>query len=72
MSEIEEKKKKLLKALKAEKERLSELHGTFTENDQAIAYLETGILIEDYENDEALCEVVEDFDCICSDYADYK
>jgi len=62
-------KQKLLQALIAEKEAMIKHHGSgFTAHDKAIEYLQTGILIVNYDSDDMLYSVVDDFDTICHDY----
>ena len=60
--------KKLIEAL--EKERAvfeSNGHSTL-EHDRAITYLKTGIICKNINDNELLYVIINDFDCVCSDY----
>jgi hypothetical protein len=61
-------KEKLLQALIDERARLLNSRGASTEHDAAIEYLQTGKTDVSPDDDEMLYAVMEDFDCICSDY----
>lgn len=70
---MEERKKLLLIALKEEKERLPE-YSIFGEKndlniyDEAIDYLNTGNKPFDWERNDLLYSIIEDFETICNDY----
>ncbi len=63
-----ERKLKLIEALKEERERFLKRGQSTLEHDIAIEYLETGKTDEDPDEYELLDAVMNDFDCVCSDY----
>lgn len=63
-----ERKLKLIEKLKEERERFSQRGQSTLEHDIAIEYLETGKTDEDPDEYELLDAVMNDFDCLCSDY----
>ena len=70
---MDNKKEKLAIALEEEKNRLPE-YSAFGENnnlenyDSAIAYLKNGIKPNNWQDNELLVSIIEDFDTMCSDY----
>jgi len=65
---MEERKQKLIDALKSERLRFVERGQDTTEHDIAIEYLETGKTDEDPDEYELLDAVMNDFETVCSDY----
>ncbi len=63
-----ERKLKLIEALKEERARFEKNNQSTLEHDIAIEYLETGKTDEDPDEYELLDAVMNDFDCVCSDY----
>jgi hypothetical protein len=63
-----ERKLKLIEALKEERERFFQRGISTLEHDIVIEYLETGKTDEDPDEYELLDAVMNDFDCVCSDY----
>lgn len=63
-----ERKLKLLEALKKERERFLQIGHIALEHDIAIEYIETGKTDEDPDEYELLDAIMNDFDCVCSDY----
>jgi hypothetical protein len=63
-----ERKLKLIEALKKERERFLQRGQSTLEHDIAIEYLEIGKTDEDPDEYELLDAVMNDFDCVCSDY----
>ena len=66
---IMNKKLKLIEALKEERARFEKNNHSTFEHDIVIEYLETGRTDEDPEEYQLLDAVINDFDCVCSDYA---
>ena len=70
---MEQRKLDLAKALKEEKERLPEVSmfgekNNLDDYDKAIQYLEDGVKPLNYEDSDLLVGVIDDFECMCSDY----
>lgn len=65
---METKKQLLIEALKQERLRFSNRGQSTLGHDVAIDYLETGTTNEDPDEFELLDAVMNDFDCVCSDY----
>lgn len=63
-----ERKLKLIEALKEERARFEKNNQSTLEHDIAIEYLETGKTEEDTDEYELMDAVINDFDCVCSDY----
>ena len=69
-SVIDEKKAKLIIALKKEKDLFSKRNQDTFEHDITISYLETGKTNEDPEKFELLYATMYDYECVCRDYAE--
>lgn len=65
---MEERKQKLIDALKVERGRFESRGQSTLEHDVAIEYLETGRTNEDPYEFELLDVCMNDFDTVCSDY----
>lgn len=65
---MDERKLKLIEALKQERARFEKNEQSTLEHDVAIEYLETGKTDEDPDEFELLGAAMEDYDTLCSDY----
>ncbi len=70
---IKQKSLALITALEKEKSRLPEYSAfggknNLTDYDAAISFLQTGIKPKNYENNDLLVAIIDDFDTICNDY----
>ena len=65
---MDDKKIKLIKALKEERSRFAQRDQCTLEHDIAIEYLETGRTDEDPDEFELLDAVMNDYEMTCSDY----